>query len=231
MNIKRLAKIGRGTGRKKREINLLELAEEIKSLYNENKSLAKIARTIKLSSEMVRQFLKINSLEERTKDLIRKGLIQSVDACYRLSKIEGNEQTILAKQIIDKSLNSDDVRAIIKYKINNPKLPMLKLVEKLIRSKDRKIYVAYLGIEKNTFERFSSKIPNKMARAKEIRSMFYNVVPSKFISSFELNGRVVILKVHPAGANIIRNKAKELKVPLAKLAEALVNEYLLGSKL
>ncbi len=44
--------------------------------------------------------------------------------------------------------------------------------------------------------------------------------------SFELNGRVVIVKVLREGLQEMRNKAKKLKVPLAKLADALVKEHL-----
>ncbi len=63
MNLKSLAKISKGTKRKKRDINLLELAEEIKFLYSTHKSLDKVAKIVKLSPEMVREFLKINELE------------------------------------------------------------------------------------------------------------------------------------------------------------------------
>ena len=49
MDIKGLAKIGKGTRRKKRQINLIELAKEISSLYNEYRSLEKAAKVIGLS--------------------------------------------------------------------------------------------------------------------------------------------------------------------------------------
>jgi hypothetical protein len=45
-----------------------------------------------------------------------------------------------------------------------------------------------------------------------------------------LNGRVVILKVTEEGLQEIKNKAKKVKVPLANLADVLVEEYLEGNK-
>lgn len=226
MDLKRLAKIGKGTRRKKRDINLLDLAKEIKSIYEEHNSLKKTSNVIKLSPEMIRQFLKINDLDGRVKDLIKKDLITSVDISYRISKIKESEQIILAKAVIDRDLSSNDVRAIVKFKINHPKIPISNVIEKVIQSKDRKIYVAYLGIEKQTFTSLSKKIPRKTTREKIIYSIFKKVVSSKQIESFRLNGRVVIIKVQKEGKNKLKNKAKELNVPLARLADALIKEHL-----
>lgn len=229
MDIKRIAKIGIGTKRKNREINLLEIAKEINSLYKENKSLEKTGQIVKLSAEMVRQFIKIIYLDDKVKDLIKEGLITSVDVCYRISKLNKYEQIIFANIIIDKSLNSDDVRAIIKFKLNNPRIPIAQAAQKVIQSKDKQIYVAYLGIEEENFKIFSKIIANKKMREKTIKSIFLNFIPQKLIASFELNGRVVVVKLHQEGVKKMRNKAKELMISLPKLADALVNEYIKSS--
>ncbi len=226
MNIKGLAKIGKGTRRKKRQINLIELAKEISSLYNEYRSLEKAAKVIELSPEMVRQFLKINELDENVKQLVKDNLITSVDICYRISKLDKKSQNLLAKQAISKRLSSDDVRAIVKYKINNPRLSISQVIERVIQSKDRKIYVAYLGIDKNTFDKYSYKLKAKGNGVNKLESLFSAFISPRLISSFELNGRVVILKFHKEGIDKLRGKAKELKVPLARLANALIKEYL-----
>lgn len=221
MDLTSLAKISKGTKRKKRDINLLELSEEIKSLYETHKSLGKVAELVKLSPEMVREFLKITELEEKVKELIKLGLIKSVDIGYRVSKLLGKDQILFAKHIVEKNLSSDDVRAIVRYKIDNPKMAIEKAINKVIQSKDRKVYVAYLGIEEDTYEKLSEK-----NRADIVRSISSKVIPEEFMVSFELNGRVVIVKVLREGLQEMRNKAKKLKVPLAKLADALVKEHL-----
>lgn len=223
MDIKRLAKIGKGTRRKKRDINLLELSEEVKSLYIINKSLKKVADIIKLSPEMVREFLKITELEKEVKKLIKLGLITSVDIGYRMSKLSGKDQIIFSKYIIEKKLSTHDVRAIIRYKIDNPKIPIEKATKKVILSKDKKVYVAYLGIEEDTFRKLLA-INNPSI----VKNIFYNVIPKESIVSFEINGRVVIIKVLKEGLLEMRNKAKKLTVSLAKLADALIQEYLKG---
>ncbi len=225
MDLKALAKIGKGTKRKKRDINLLEVAAEMKSLYNTHKSLDEVANIVKLSPEMVRQFLKITELEENVKELIKNGLIEGVDICYRISKLVEKDQIVLAKYIADKNLSSGDVRAIVRYKLDNPKMSIDKVISRVVQSKDKRIYVAYLGIEEDTFKKFLESIENR-ERSKIIRSIFNGVIPHEFVASFELNGRVVILKVLREGLQEIRNKAKTLKVPLRRLADALVKEYL-----
>lgn len=223
MNRKSLAIIGKGTKRKKRDINLLEVAEEIKSLYSINKTLNKVAKVVKLSPEMVREFLKISELHEKVKELIKNNLITGVDIAYRISRLSEKDQVILAKQVVDKRLSSDDVRAIIRFKIDNPKISIERAADSVIQSKTKKVYVAYLGIEKDTFEKLAER---KKTTAKNIRSIFNAFLYDEFIVSFELNGRVVILKVLKEGLREMRNKAIELRVSLAKLADFLIKEYL-----
>ncbi|MEW6614026.1 MAG: hypothetical protein AB1401_00925 [Thermodesulfobacteriota bacterium] len=225
MDFKILAKIGKGTKRKKRDINLLEVAEEMKSLYTIHQSLDKVAKIVKLSPEMVRQFLKINELDESVKELIKNDLIKGVDIGYRVSKLSKKDQIIFAKHIIEKNISSKDVRAIVRYKIDNSKMPVEKAINEVIQSKDKKIYVAYLGIEEDTYEKLLEK-----NREHILMSIFNNVIPRESIISFEINGRVVIAKVLKEGLQEMRNKAKNLNVPLAKLADALVKEHLGGNK-
>lgn len=225
INLKSLAKIGKGTKRKKKDINELEVAEEMNNLYKEYKSLSKVALFVKLSPEMVRQIKSLTTLEEDVKKLYKNGTLKGYDIGYRISKLEGKDQIVLARYVVDENLSSEDVRAIVRYKLDNPSMPMEKVIIRVIQSKDKKIYVAYLGIENDTFEKLLEKVESK-DRAKIIRSVFNGVVPHEFVVSFELNGRVVILKVLRNGLQEMRNKAKKLKVPLAKLADALVKEYL-----
>ena len=226
-NFRTLAKIGKGTKRKKRDINEIEVAEAMNSLYKKYNSLDKVARLVKLSPEMVRQIKSLSTLQAEVKKLYRAGVLRGYDIGYRISKLVENDQIILAKYVVAKDLSSGDVRAIVRYKIDNAKIPIEKAIKRVLQSKNINVYVAYLGIEKGTFEKLSEKIKHK-ERAKVLRSIFNEVVPPEFITHFELNGRVAIVKVAREGLQEMRSKAKELRVPLAKLADALVKGYLKG---
>lgn len=227
VDLKTLAKISKGTKRKKREINDLEIAEEIDALYKRCSSLDEVARLIRLSSEMVRQIKSLTTLEKGVKKLYLDGILRGYDIGYRILKLQSKDQIILAKHVVDKHLTSEDVRAIVRYKIDNPQMPIERVINKVIHSKDKKIYVAYLVIEKDTFEKLLEKNKNKSI-AKILKPIFNKIIPNEFIVSFELNGRVVILKIMQEGLEEMRSKAKKLKVPIAKLADALVKEYLKG---
>ncbi len=229
MNFESLAKISKGTKRKKRDINLLEVSKELKNLYEDYNSLDRVAKVVKLSPEMVREFIKITELEKEVKELIKLNKINSIDTSYRLSKIRGNDQILLAREIVNKNLSSKDVRGIVKFKVDNPEIPIERVIHKVLESKDKKIYVAYLKIEEKTFEKLSEKVKKK-DKEKIIKSIFDNCIDSEFIYSLDLNGRVVILKISKEGSREIRDKARKLKVPLAKLGDVLVNEYLERTK-
>lgn len=227
--IELLAIIAAGTKRKKRAVNILKVAKALKDLYNLYDSSDAVSKAVKLSPEMIREFLELRELTGEVKTLIRKGLINSVDIGYRISKLPSKDQVILAKNTLKKKLSSNDVRAIVKHKIDNPKISINKVVKDVLESKVKKIFVAYLGIDKNTFERLEKEYKTKN-KTNLIKALFYKVINKQNIVFFSLNGRVVVIKVLREGLEEMGSKAKNLKISLNKLANALVKEYLEGKK-
>jgi len=225
ISTKALAKIAKGTKRKRKYVNELEVAQELNSIYLRCNSLAKLAEIVKLSPEMVRQIKSLVTLQDEVKSLYRKGSLKGYDIGYRISKLKKNDQAVLANHVLSNKLSSDDVRSIVKHRSGNPKLSIQRVINEVIRSKDRKVYVAYLGIEEETFEKLLKNI-KKGDQERILKRIFKNTIDERFLASFELNGRVAIIKVHKQGLQHLRNSAKRLGVPLAKLADALVREYL-----
>jgi hypothetical protein len=223
--IKLLAIIAAGTKRKKRTVSILKVAEALKDLYNLHGSLDAVSRIVKLSSEMIREFLKLLSLTVEVKALIKKGLINSIDIGYRISKLNKDDQIILAKNVLGKRLSSGDVRNIVKYRIDNPSISIARAIKNVMDSKVTKIFVAYLGIDKNTIERLEQKYRNK-DKAALIKYLFVKIVGKENIVFFSLNGRVVLIKVSREGLDRMKSKARHSKISLSKLADALVKEYL-----
>ena len=229
--IKLLAIIAAGTKRtsKKRTISILKVAKAFKDLHDLHGSLDAVSKIVKLSPEMVRQFVKLLSLTDEVKMLIKKGLINSIDIGYRISKLSKKDQIILAENVIGKRLSSEDVRNIVKYKIDNPSISITKAIKNMLDSKVRKIFVAYLGIDKNTNDRIDQKY-RKKDKSVLIKSLFEKLVGKENIVFFSLNGRVVLIKVSQEGLRRMKNKAKQSKIPLPKLANVLVREYLENCK-
>lgn len=220
-----LAIIAAGTKRKKRTVNILKVAGALNELYQTNNSLIAVSKIVKLSPEMVRQFLQLLKLTKEVKSLVKKGLINSIDTAYRISKLIPQNQEILAKSIVNNKLCSRDVRAIVKYKIDNPKVPMQKTISIVLESKVKKIYVAYLGIDKEIFEQLE-KISRNQIIEKLLYALFEKIIHRQNIVEFSLKGRVVLVKMTGQGLCEIRTKAKELKIPLAKIANAIVKEFM-----
>ena len=227
--IKLLAVVAAGTKRKKRTVSILKVAEALKDLHDLHGSLDSVSKIVKLSSEMIREFLTLLSLTNKVKALIKKGFINSVDIGYRVSKLSEDDQIVLAKSVLEKRLSSGDVRSIVKYRIDNPSISATKAIKNVIDSKVTKIFVAYLGIDKNTFEKLESKHLTKDKTAL-IKSLFDMLVGKENISFLSLNGRVVLIKVSQEGLDRLKGKAKRSKISLSKLADLLVKEYLEGCK-
>lgn len=227
--IKLLAMVAAGTKRKKRTVNILKVAEALRKLQNSYGSLNTVSSSVKLSPEMIREFLKLLGLTNRAKELIRKGLIDSVDIGYRMSKLSETDQFILAKTVLKERLSSGDVRGIVKYRVDNPHMPINKVIKHVLESKVKKIFVAYLGIDKDMFDNLGH-ICGKKDKETLIKSLFNKILGKANISFFALNGRVVVIKVSQKGLTKLKNQAKRMKVTLAKLANELVKEYLGGLK-
>ena len=229
MDSRALATIAKGTKRKKRQINLLDVSKAINNQYQKTGSLSKVGASVKLSPEMVRQFLKVCELEKDVRELVRSGSISSVDICYRLSKLRGKEQVTLATQVVEEGLSSGDVRAIVRYKTANPKVPVEKAVRKTLQSKDKKVYVAYLVISEETFKQLCHSTAHK-ERRKAIESTFDGLAGDQGHIRLEVKGRLVIVRATKEGMLALRTKAKAVKVPLRSLADALILAYLMGRK-
>lgn len=213
---------------KQRRVNILEVAEALKSLHALYGSLDKVSESVKLSKEMIREFSKLLHLTDEVKGLIRKGFINSVDIGYRICRLREKDQIVLAKNVISRNLSSCDVRNIVRYKLDNPYIDINTIIRRVLESKDRKYYVAYLGIEEDTFTKLKSKLKKKrkMDRSKVVRRIFSKTIRKEHIDSFALDGRVIIIKVTRHGLDAIRKKSKELRIPLSRLADSLVKEYI-----
>jgi len=225
--LKLLAIIAAGTKRlpKKRTVGILRVAEALRDLHSLHGSRDAVSKLVKLSPEMIREFLRLLSLTDEVKVLVKKGFINSIDIGYRVSKLSKDDQIVLAKNVFEKRLSSCDVRNIVKYKIDNSSISITKAIKTVVDSKITKIFVAYLGIDKSINERLEQKYRNEN-KAVLIKSLFEKLVGKKNIVFFSLNGRVVLIKVSREGVERMRSKARRIKISLSKLANALVREYL-----
>ena len=224
-----LARIAKGTKRKRRDISLLDVSTAMRRAYDKMGSLKQVAKAVKLSPEMVRQFLKVCELEEGVKEMIRLGSIRSVDICYRLSGLRGDEQIALARHIVDKGLSSKDVRDILRYKVANPRTPVEEAVRRTLKSKNRRVYVAFLPLREETYNQLLRQT-TATNRITLVNACFDRLSAGQPRTGIELKGRVIVLRLPEEGVPVLRGMAKQLRVPLKGLAEALVSARLSGAQ-
>jgi hypothetical protein len=221
-----IAEIIAGTKRKNRQVNVLKVAENLKRLHHQTKSLEKISSIVDLSPEMIRQFIRLTTLLPEVKQLFTEGVLRGVDIGYRISKLQQHDQLALAKQITPKKLTSDDVRNIVKYKIDNPTIDIDLIIDRVLKSKNIKVYVAYFELDDASLSRLKLRYKSKRL-ANELKKMFQTIIAKEDIFSFSVKKNVITIKVSYDGLLRMRRAAKEFKVPLNQLPIRLLSRTLI----
>jgi hypothetical protein len=133
------------TRRIKRKLSLLEIAEKIE-IARKYLSANEIASKLSLSKEMIREFSRVNHLAPPVKNMIKKGIITSIDIADRLSRLPLKDQTYVAKETTKGNLKSEDLRAIVVQRKIMPEIPIAELVARIVDSRNIKDYVAEFPI-------------------------------------------------------------------------------------
>lgn len=200
------------TKRKNRRLNPLQVAEKIQVARDGIGSLAQVAERIGLSYEMLRQIFSVQRCSEGVKKLVREGKLDSYDILYRLSKLSALEQLVVARAVIKEELNSEDVRAIVTFKKDFPKVGIKKVVERIKSSRNIKQYVAYFRVS-----------PRKI-NVEIIRSRFEKAYGKKNVISFEVSDGVGKLLLNSEGKKLLQKLAKNDCVTKRKSIEKLVTD-------
>ena len=135
------ARVILSTKRKKRNYSLVTIADDIIKLKNKYGSIAEVAKTIGISSGMLNQFLKVNYLSDKIKNLVGKRKVDSVTIVSNLSKFSKEDQNILINYILDKNLNSQDLRYLSPLRKENPNRAIEDLVKQTLYSKGIRVSV------------------------------------------------------------------------------------------
>jgi hypothetical protein len=136
-----LAAVIANTRRNKRRLNLIQIAGKI-AIARKHLSKKEIADRVMLSTEMIREFERVDKLAGPLKNLVQNGTITSVDEAYRLSRLSVDDQRFLANEMVKGKLNSKDLRAIVSLKKSNPRLAIRNVIQKIKDSRNIKEFVA-----------------------------------------------------------------------------------------
>jgi len=158
-----LAGLIASTKRIHRKLNLLQIAKKIEIARKGLGNLKKVSEAIGLSTEMLRQFSRVTKLAPKARRFVARGVIQRVDIADRISRLPPGDQFPVAQAVARGDLNTDDVRAIITFRKNQPKLPISKVISRVMSSRNIKEYVVQFLVPpqeemKNIEGRFSKLI-------------------------------------------------------------------------
>jgi hypothetical protein len=171
-------------GPKKKRDNWIEIANNCKQLVDYYGSMSETAKKLGVNYEIVRSVLKLLTLPEEVKSLVRSNKIL-FDVGQRIARINDRETQIeVAKAVV--GLTSHDARELIQYAKNNPNADLEDFKRRVITSKNRKekLHLTIIPLKEETYS-FLKKIGAKEQLSPE--KLIQNVI-NQWIKNMK-NGR------------------------------------------
>jgi hypothetical protein len=199
------------TKKKNRKLNLVAIAEKI-SVAKKHLSIAEIAYVIILSKEMIREFARVNLLIPQVKKMILDGKIRHVDVADRLSRLPSTEQLYIAKELAKGNLNSEDLRAVVSLRKNMPNTSIIKILERIKKSRNIKQYIAEFAI------------PLTQSNNKDIiQKNFTKIFGKQHIQSISLQKGMGFVILDKKGRDTLVKKTRDFHVTKNKFIEMIIS--------
>jgi hypothetical protein len=235
--VKSLALLIVNLGKKKRNENLFKIAEHCVKLKERYNSWTKLAKMIKISderphisAEMLREFGAIYTLSDEVKQMIKDGLITSVDIAYRLSLLKNkDDQTNLAKIAVAKKLSTSDIRAIVEYKLKNENVTIDEATQRVLESKAKVVtrHIVIMELSNETLEKLKKRAnESKQSVDRLVYEMLSKKWNKDWLLSFGMKDSDIIIKLSEEGFGVLQQEAKKLKIELKDLANIIISKEL-----
>jgi hypothetical protein len=149
-----LAIVFANTKRKKRTEDLVTVAEAFDRLVRLYRSQRAVANKVGLSTEMVREFLKILSLPAEVKRLVRTRKIDRLDVAYKISVLPNPEEQIKAARQ-STGLLTDDLRDV-KRLMSSAGMSAEESKKKVLESRLRGLHVFVMDFDDEEYKQLVS---------------------------------------------------------------------------
>lgn len=144
-----LAIVFANTRRKRRTADLITVAESFEYLVKLYGSRKAVAQKVGLSTEMVREFLKVLTLPDEVKELVVNRQIDRLDVALEISMLKDpNEQIAAAKTVAN--LSSKDVRDIRRL-AQRADLPIEESKRMVLDSKPKGLHIFIMDLDDETY--------------------------------------------------------------------------------
>lgn len=197
------------TRRNRRAKNLLYVAKELKIAEKLLGSRRAVAKQIRLSEEMLREFASVMKLDKSVMQMVKDRLLTSVDVAYRISMLNKSDQLKVAQAYVKKDLSGKDVKEVVALWKKNTKCTVEEVVRRIKSSRDIVQYVI----------RFRRREKEGLA---VLRRKFAAILGKDNIVSLEIKGKIVNLTISEKGRQILQQEAKKHGLTKRKLIERVI---------
>lgn len=129
------------TQRKKRIASISEIAQAIAAASDGLGGVPALSERIGLSETMLHQFLSVNRLDPRVRELFEKRELDSVDLSSQLSGMSPEDQLELSFLLKDRRLSTKDVRSIREMRKRDAESPISDLADAALEANPEKHYI------------------------------------------------------------------------------------------
>jgi len=218
-----------GSHRKKRVLDPIAAAEELQRL-SKKVPRKEVARRFSIADRTLRIYLKLLSLPEPVKELIRTRKIGQ-DLAYRLTLLDDpKEQEALAKAILEAKLTNKEVRAIVQtLKRRNPDMSIDQCVQLAVKYRPRieEQFLIITKLEPETQERLQNRSRTETVTPDDLlKRIILDVIPPASFSSIRIKNDAVMLSVDKEGDRAYRQAAKKMHVRDFELLDVLVRNWM-----
>lgn len=204
-----LAVLIASTRSKKRKLSLIDIANHLAIAVRALGSYRRVAERIGLSTKMLRQFSYTRRLAPKVSALVKKRVIDSVDAVTHLAMLAPKDQEAVAKALVKNGVDTADIRAIVQWREAKPTAAIAQLIEGVTASKTRQHYVMEFVV------RGSLRRSTILARIREY------VTPANIVR-LDVDGPLGRLVVNREGKREVFQAAKALGVPTKHAMTAIL---------
>jgi hypothetical protein len=134
----------------KRPLNLLDIAQKIIELKTLLGSLKAVSEMVKISESTLNKFLSVFKLSPEVQEFVKSRKMDSIEIAYNLKSLTHSDQYKIAKLISLGKLDSHDVRTIVPFRKRKMSEDLDLLITRIIESKNKKIYTAYIEVKKES---------------------------------------------------------------------------------
>lgn len=177
--------------------SIVEIAKDIEDLKNMKGSLSKISDFIGVSEGMLNQFIRVNKIVPKGKELVSKRIIDSVSLVNNLAKFSENDQNYLITEFIDNKITSSDIKLLSPLRRQFPNESISNLIEKLKKSENQKVSIINFDINE-----LKKSIPT-------LKIEIEKIIDSSELIDLSSTNQIGTIKITPKGEKILRKVAKQ----------------------